>query len=80
VARASARRGLSVERRDAERLVRARPADIDAYAIALGKSDIAVRGLELRHTSLEALFFRLTEDEDEAPEAREGAVRREVAA
>jgi ABC-2 type transport system ATP-binding protein len=80
VALASARPGLSVERRGDELLARARPADIDAYVIALGKSDIAVRGLELRHTSLEALFFRLTEDEDEAPEAREGAVRREVAA
>jgi ABC-2 type transport system ATP-binding protein len=56
---------------DDELLVHARPADIDAYAIALGKADIAVRGFEVRRTSLETLFFRLTEDEYEH-EAEDG--------
>jgi ABC-2 type transport system ATP-binding protein len=48
---------------DDQILVHAQPGAIDAYAIALGKADIAIRGFEVRRTSLETLFFRLTEDE-----------------
>ena len=52
---------------DATLLVRAQPADMDAYTIALGKSDIAVRGYAVRQTSLESLFFHLIEDQNAAP-------------
>ena len=34
--------------------------DMDAFVLALGKADIAVRGLDLDSTPLEALFFQLT--------------------
>ncbi len=35
---------------------------LDAYVIALGRTGIAVRALELEQTPLESLFFLLTED------------------
>jgi ABC-2 type transport system ATP-binding protein len=42
-------------------LVHAQRDQLDAYVIALGRSDIAVRRLELESSALKALFFRLTE-------------------
>ena len=33
---------------------------MDAFVLALGKAEIAVRGLDLDRTPLEALFFQLT--------------------
>nr|WP_273377635.1 ABC transporter ATP-binding protein [Actinopolymorpha pittospori] len=68
VALAASRPQVLVDRGpDRALLVHARPADMDAYAIALGKSDIAIRGYAVRQTSLENLFFQLTEDQDAIP-------------
>jgi hypothetical protein len=64
---------------DEELVLHARPGDIDAYAIALGKSDIAVRALEVRRTSLETLFLALTEDATGRPTAEQAAGRMEAA-
>jgi ABC-2 type transport system ATP-binding protein len=41
-------------------IVHAAKEDMDAFVLALGKADIAVRGLDLDSTPLEALFFQLT--------------------
>jgi ABC-2 type transport system ATP-binding protein len=41
-------------------VVHAGTEDMDAFVLALGKADIAVRGLDLDRTPLEALFFQLT--------------------
>ncbi len=41
--------------------VRARPEQLDAYVLALGRRGIAVRALRLEATSLESLFLTLTE-------------------
>jgi ABC-2 type transport system ATP-binding protein len=72
--------GAVVEHGAGEELVlHARPDDVDAYAIALGKSDIAVRALEVRQTSLETLFFSLTEEAKDRPTAEQGADRVEAA-
>jgi len=47
-------------------VVHAAKEDMDAFVLALGKAGIAVRGLELDRTPLEALFFQLTgENESE---------------
>ncbi|MCW2947397.1 MAG: putative transporter ATP-binding protein [Actinoallomurus sp.] len=42
-------------------LVHAQRERLDAYVIALGRADIAVRRLNLESSALKALFFRLTE-------------------
>ena len=41
-------------------VVHAATEDMDAFVLALGQAGIAVRGLELDRTPLEALFFQLT--------------------
>jgi ABC-type multidrug transport system ATPase subunit len=81
VALAGTQPGVVVEHSAGEELVlHARPGDIDAYAITLGKSDIAVRALEVRRTSLETLFLALTEeDATDRPTAEQGADRMEAA-
>jgi ABC-2 type transport system ATP-binding protein len=62
--------GVTVERDPGGGLtVHAQQDRLDAYAIALGKADIAVRALDLTARPLEALFFRLTESQPE-PVAR----------
>ncbi|MGW7005616.1 ABC transporter ATP-binding protein [Streptomyces sp. NPDC054933] len=53
--------------------VRAKPDQLDAYVLALGRRGIAVRALRLESTPLESLFLTLTEDE--AEEETEGAER-----
>jgi ABC-2 type transport system ATP-binding protein len=45
--------------------VRAEQEALDAYVLALGRAGIAVRALSLTRTSLEELFFMLTEDSPE---------------
>jgi ABC-2 type transport system ATP-binding protein len=52
---------IDVTRDGDELLVRARREQLDAYVIALGRADIAVRRLDLEFSALKALFFRLTE-------------------
>jgi ABC-2 type transport system ATP-binding protein len=52
---------------DGDLLVQASPSAIDAFTIALGKSDIAVRRFEVRRTPLETLFLMLTGDADALP-------------
>ena len=37
-------------------------AQLDAYVLALGREDVAVRRLELRRSPLESMFFALTDD------------------
>jgi ABC-2 type transport system ATP-binding protein len=41
-------------------VVHAAQAEMDAYVLALAGAAVAVRGLELDRTPLEALFFQLT--------------------
>jgi ABC-2 type transport system ATP-binding protein len=41
-------------------VVHATTEDMDAFVLALGAAGVAVRGLELDRTPLEALFFQLT--------------------
>jgi ABC-2 type transport system ATP-binding protein len=54
--------------------VRAGRDALDAYVVALGKAGVAVRELVLRASSLEAVFFELTEDgPDPAPGVTAGA-------
>jgi ABC-2 type transport system ATP-binding protein len=45
-------------------LVQAQRDRLDAYVIALGRSGVAVRRLDLESSALTALFFRLTEEKD----------------
>jgi ABC-2 type transport system ATP-binding protein len=61
--------GLSVDTHDDGGLaVRAEQEALDGYVLALGRAGIAVRALTRTRTSLEALFFMLTEDAGPAPE------------
>ncbi|GAA1884677.1 ABC transporter ATP-binding protein [Streptantibioticus ferralitis] len=53
--------------------VRARPEQLDAYVLALGRRGIAVRALRLESTPLESLFLTLTEEQSD--EETEGAER-----
>jgi ABC-2 type transport system ATP-binding protein len=58
--------GLTVDTHDEGGLaVRAEQEALDAYVLALGRAGIAVRALSLTRTSLEELFFMLTEDSPE---------------
>ena len=45
-------------------LVQAQRDRLDAYVIALGRSGVAVRRLDLESSALTTLFFRLTEEKD----------------
>jgi ABC-2 type transport system ATP-binding protein len=53
--------GITVTRDDGGLLVHAQRDRLDAYVIALGRADVAVRRLDLTASALTALFFRLTE-------------------
>jgi hypothetical protein len=44
-------------------------ASLDRYVLALGQSGIAIRRLELLVSPLESMFFSLTGEPSEAPEA-----------
>ncbi|MCK9894192.1 ABC transporter ATP-binding protein [Frankia sp. AgB32] len=47
-------------------VLRAQPADADAYILALGQAGVAVRALHLEVAPLESLFFMLTETDPAA--------------
>ncbi|MCW2863256.1 MAG: putative transporter ATP-binding protein [Actinoallomurus sp.] len=53
--------GMTVTPDDGGLLVHAQRDQLDAYVIALGRADVAVRRLDLEASALKALFFRLTE-------------------
>jgi ABC-2 type transport system ATP-binding protein len=58
---AEAHQGVTAESHpDGGLAVRARPAELDGYVIALGRAGIAVRALTLTATPLESLFLTLT--------------------
>ena len=50
---------------------------LDAYVVALGRSGVAVRRLELHMTALESMFFALTGARSDPPV---GAVTAEIEA
>ncbi|RZS86909.1 ABC-2 type transport system ATP-binding protein [Motilibacter rhizosphaerae] len=53
--------GVTVERTPAGLVVSATQADMDAYAVVLGRSGVPIRTLQLQTAPLEALFFALTD-------------------
>jgi ABC-2 type transport system ATP-binding protein len=74
VALAADRAGLVVDADGDGLSVRAGRDALDAYVVALGAAGVAVRELVLRASSLETVFFRLTEDgPDPAPGITAGA-------